>query len=664
MLRILLALCLFASPYLPGTEALAQTEPPERVPAEAVEAGMGPTGQDVDADLGEAFDIDVLRGDLVPFVDGVALSLLHEHELAALTVSVVRNDALVLARGYGLADVANRQPVVAEETLFRIGSVSKTFIWTAAMMLAERGKLDLDADVNMYLRQVRVDDAFGAPVTMRHLMHHRAGFEDSMRLFAVADNDGRTLAELLAEHQPKRVFRPGARTSYSNWGSALAAQIVEDVANLPYAEFLQQEILFPLGMRDTTLAAPGAMNERQRARLAGGYKQGKGALATQNYMQIGPYWPAGGIASTATDMARWMRFHLNRGELDGTRLLRADTHAQMWTRAFDDRPAANDVAHGFQDRHYRGLRSFGHGGGTAAFLTNMVMVPELGLGVFLSQNSTHSRSPISQLPDRIIDRMAGLDLRADVEVEAGEAGALSEVAGTYLHNRRVFSSFAAVLGLAATATVQPLSGDALRISSGSEARQFRRVEGQRDVFEAVDGSRIAFLRDGGGRVTAAADSMGVHTLEKVGAIGAPSTLFIAMGAAALLALTTLLGFWWRMGRYRDGGFASTIAAAIGLLAALAMIALLVTVGLMVTAFASFDLSTMPGNYPSPEMLNVHYAGWLLAGAAIAMLFALWPAWSGSRWGLWRRLHFSVFALTLAFLAFLLWQWRMIGAPLY
>jgi CubicO group peptidase (beta-lactamase class C family) len=652
MLRLCLAFLLAVAPWAASAQDEAEPDTPEGEPIGVADDGF------------ESHHARVSREDLQAYVDGVVLALMREHGLGALTLSVVVDDALLLANGYGHADITGGRAVEAEDTLFRIGSVSKTFTWTAVMMLVERGQLDLDADVNMYLKQLRVDDAFGQPVTMRHLMHHRAGFEDSMQVFAVADNDRRPLAELLAEHQPKRVFAPGARTSYSNWGSALAAQIVEDVANLPYGEFLRQEILFPLGMRDTVSTAPADMNERNRARLATGYKQGKGALATQGYMQIGPYWPAGGIASTATDMARWMRFHLNRGELEGTRLLRADTHAQMWTRGFDDRPAANDVSHGFQDRHYRGLRSFGHGGGTAAFLTNMVLVPELGLGVFLSQNSTHSRSPISQLPDRIIDRMAGLDLRADVEVEAGEAGALSEVAGTYLHNRRVFSSFAAVLGLAATATVQPLSGDALRISSGGEARQFRRVEGQRDVFEAADGSRIAFLRDGGGRVTAAADSMGVHTLEKVGAIGAPSTLFIAMGAAALLALTTLLGFWWRMGRYRDGGFASTIAAAIGLLAALAMIALLVTVGLMVTAFASFDLSTMPGNYPSPEMLNVHYAGWAVAGTAIAMLFALWPAWSGSRWGLWRRLHFSVFALTLAFLAFLLWQWRVIGAPLY
>jgi CubicO group peptidase (beta-lactamase class C family) len=601
--------------------------------------------------------------DLEAFVEGAVGYLRREHGLAALSVAVVKDDAVLFARGFGVSDLAAGREADGD-TLFRIGSVSKTFTWTAVMMLAERGRLDLDADVNAYLRDVRVAPAFGQPVTLRHLMHHRAGFEDSMRLFAVADGDTRTLAELLAEHQPKRVYPPGARTSYSNWGSALAAQIVEDVAGEPYGEFLRREMLEPLGMHNTTWTAPGALDAATRARLATGYRKGPGALEVQGYMQIGAYWPAGGIASSAAEMARWMRFHLNRGELDGVRLMRADTHAQMWTRAFDDRPLAADVAHGFQDRPYRGLRSYGHGGGTAAFLTNMVLVPELGLGVFLSQNSTSSASPIRWLPDQVIDQVAGFKAVPALAVEAGDAGAAAEFAGSYLQNRRVFSSFAAVLGTAGVAKVTPLSGDVLLLSAGGESVQYRRLEGQRDTFEAAGGQRVAFLRDGGGRVAALADSMGVHTLEKVGALGNPQTLFLAMGAAGLLTLTTLLGFWWRLGRPRRGGFASSVAASIGLLAALATMAFAVAVGLLLAGFASFDLSTLPGNYPSSAMLNVHYAGWILAGAAAAMLFALWPAWSGSGWGLWRRLHFSVYALTLAALALLLWQWRVIGAPVY
>ncbi|MEO8011614.1 MAG: serine hydrolase domain-containing protein, partial [Dokdonella sp.] len=193
---------------------------------------------------------------LSAYVDGVVSSFQREHGLAALTVAVVKDDDLLLGRAYGFSDIEGARRAEAETSLFRIGSVSKTFTWTAVMMLVERGLLDLDADLNGYLKQVKVNEAFGQPVTMRQLMHHRAGFEDSLRLFAVADDDTRSLAELLAEHLPKRVYPPGMRTSYSNWGAGLAAQVVEDVAGEPYGVFLQREILDPLGMRDTTWTPP------------------------------------------------------------------------------------------------------------------------------------------------------------------------------------------------------------------------------------------------------------------------------------------------------------------------------------------------------------------------------------------------------------------------
>jgi CubicO group peptidase (beta-lactamase class C family) len=431
-------------------------------------------------------------------VEGVARALQHEHGIPGLTVSVVQGDALVLARGYGLADIKSERPVLPEETLFRIGSVSKTFTWTAVMMLAERGRLDLDADVNLYLRTVRVADAFGAPVTLRHLRHHRGGFEDTLRVFTVRDGDPRSLPELLAEHQPARVFPPGARTSYSNWGAALAAQVVEDASGIPFGDFLRAEILEPLGMADTTWTPPAAMESALAARLATGYRPARGGVEGGDYLQLGAYWPAGGMASTATDMARWMRFHLNGGTLDGTRLMAPETHAAMWTRAYDDRPAAADVAHGFQDRVYRGVRTFAHGGGTATFLTNMVLVPELGVGVFLSQNSAHAYEPIVQVPNRIVDHLAGHGYQAALAAE-GATEPLGDLAGTYLGNRRVFTTFAKIVGATSVATVTPVSAETIAVAALGETTLFRRLPDAPDTFEDASGGRIAFLRDGDGR---------------------------------------------------------------------------------------------------------------------------------------------------------------------
>ena len=649
------AFLMFVSALILLTSPLAAQEEVEFVMVPAVLVDDDRAAAETARDI----DVDVVA--LAEYLRGVVASIERDEGLAALTLSVIKDDELLMAEGFGLADIGSGRPVVPDETLFRIGSVSKTFTWTAVMMLAEDGLLDLDTDVNEYLIDVEVREAFGEPVTLRHLMHHRAGFEDSMQLFAVADDDPRSRSQLLSEHQPKRVFPPGTRTSYSNWGSALAAQIVEDVSGVHYGEFLRDQILDPLNMHDTTWQPPGQMDEAERSRLATGYKRKSGAFDIQGYLQIGAYWPAGGMASTATDMARWMRLHLNGGELEGVRLLESDTHARMWTRGFDDRPEAVDVAHGFQDRPYRGIRTLGHGGGTAAYLTQMVMAPELGLGIFLSYNSAHTAAPFRLVPDLVIDH--AIDHRwqpvlAEEDEEAAEG--LAELAGTYLGNRRVFSSFAALFGLMNTATVTPMTGDAIRLDSGGESTYLRRLGG--DVFEAGDGQRVAFIRDDRDRVVALADSMGVHSAERVGWFRNPNTFFLALGLAAFLALTSTLGAWRNYGRGVSGGFASRMAGVGVLAGVLTMTALVGGIVALVMSLAEFDISRMSEFYPDLAMLFTHYAGWSVAAAAGVMLLAQWPVWSGSGWGLFRRLHFALFTLAMLFLVVMLWQWRVIGAP--
>ena len=602
----------------------------------------------------------VLHTDISDYVNGVIASQRREHQLSAVTVSVIHGDSLIFARGYGLADIDFNQPVQVNQTLFRIGSVSKTFTWTAVMMLVEQGMLDLDADVNTYLNDVQVNEAFGEPVTMRHLMSHRAGFEDAIRIFAVPDDDPRTLSELLSDHQPKRVYPPGQRTSYSNWGAALAAQIVEDVSGVSYKSYLQQEILNPLGMNHTELDFPGEMTGEQREHLAEGYKTRQGALGIQNYMQLGGYWPAGGMASTATDMARWMQFHLNGGQLGSVQLMTAETHNDMWTRAYNDRPNGADVAHGFQDRPYRGLRLLGHGGGTAAFLTNMVMVPELNLGIFVSQNGTYGYSLIGKLPASIINVVHGETYQPYLFDEAS-VDELSELEGTYLDNRRVFSTFAALLGLGSAAALSPVSDSAIVLSRQGESTYYQKMAGLTDVFEDAEGDRLSVIRDDRGRVAALADAMGVHTLEKVGLIGNPNTFFGAFVLVLLLTFTSLMGTWRRFGQGEGQGYLSRIAGLARFLAALSVLIFTAAVVYLTVSMSDFDISTMSENYPSYAMFITHYAGWLVAAMSLVALIGLWPAWKAPEWKLVRRLHYTLYAFSLIFLAILLWQWRVIGA---
>ncbi|MCG6116863.1 MAG: beta-lactamase family protein [Aquimonas sp.] len=632
-------------------EPLPALEPELELEPERPAAPPSPTDEATPA----AHAADALPG----FIDGLAEGLRREHALAGLGLAVVRSGRPPLLLAYGQADLATGREVDPERSLFRIGSVSKTFIWTLAMMLAERGQLDLDADVNGYLKSVTVAPAFGAPVTMRDLMHHRAGFEDSVQVFSVGDDDPRPLAQLLAAHQPRRVYPPGARTSYSNWGSALAAQVLEDAAGRPYEDLLRAELLEPLGMRDTDWSPPARLEGDRAAQLAIGYRPHDGGLGAQAYMQLGAYWPAGGMLSSPADMARWISFHLGGGELDGVRLLSPQMHARLFSRGFTDRPLGADLAHGFQDRPFRGQRVLGHGGATSAYLANLMLVPEQGLGVFIAQNSGQSRSLVYTLPEQILEHALGLSPPAVLYAgERAEAGALADVAGTYLNNRRVFSSFTAVFAAFSPIRVEAVSADTLLLHQGERPQRFRRVA--EDVFESAGGQRVAVLRDGGS-VVGLADGSGVHSLERVGWFGNPLSLLAGFALSLLFGLFALFGALWRLGRTRSGGAVDAIAVGAGLIGAVSVLALLVCGLLLAVAMDATGPADLVGNYPLPQMLWMHYAGWAQVIAAGLMLLTLAPVWTSSRLGLLRRLGYSLFTVSMVFLAIQLWHWRVIGA---
>ncbi|HET6326325.1 MAG TPA: serine hydrolase domain-containing protein, partial [Planctomycetaceae bacterium] len=149
--------------------------------------------------------------DLEAFFDGALMVQLESKHIAGAVVAVVVGDKLVFSKGYGYADVETGRPVDPQTTLFRIASVSKLFTWTAVMQLVEEGKLDLDADVNVYLKGtgVQIPPAFGKPITLKNLLTHSAGFEDRpIGLFAHQPSD-KPLAESLKNDIPARVRPPG-----------------------------------------------------------------------------------------------------------------------------------------------------------------------------------------------------------------------------------------------------------------------------------------------------------------------------------------------------------------------------------------------------------------------------------------------------------------------
>ena len=172
--------------------------------------------------------------ELEAFLDDFFAGAMEEYHIAGAAIAVVKDGQLFFAKGYGYADIKNKIPVDAEQTIFRIGSVGKTLTWTAVMQLVEQGKLDLDADVNTYL-DFRIPETYPQQITLKHLMAHTSGFEDRLIGSLVSDaSDVIPARQWLISHMSARVRPPGEAAGYSNYNAMLAGYIVARVSGEPY----------------------------------------------------------------------------------------------------------------------------------------------------------------------------------------------------------------------------------------------------------------------------------------------------------------------------------------------------------------------------------------------------------------------------------------------
>ena len=631
----------------------AQTPLPDAVPATPDEAVASQVVEPSAEDLA-----------LEAYIDGVIATRMREHGAPGISVAVVRDGRTLFTKGYGLANVEEGIPADSD-TLFRIGSVSKLYVWTLLMMLHDRGLLDLDADVNTYLKGMQIPEAFGQPITMTDLMAHRAGFEDSLSGFSQGNNveePGRPdLTTYLANTIPERIYPPGARSSYSNWGATLSAKIVEDIAGVPYEEFLEKELLLPLSLNMTTMRGPDVMAPEFRERLSVGYHVVGGRPVVGAYMSPKSSTPAGSMSASGEDMARWMLFHLGRGTLDGVTLMKPETHDLMWTRHFSDRPFGSDAGLGFYTRKVNGVDIFGHGGATATFYTDMILAPSLDLGVFVSQNTTGNPRLILDFGPLVVEYLAGKPARPAGDPDY--AGNVADYAGTYMNNRRVFSKFARLFSAATSIKVTPAADNSgLTISAGDVTQFVSPVPGAPDTFENSSGERAVFGRDANGAVTHFSDFTGFHSYDKVGFKDQGRTLFFAIGLAVFLSLTTLVGIWRRRGKPKPIASVNVLARYWPPVAAIGVLAFGVAF-LLMTQQALSGFWVFFANYPPASVKAVHGLGLVLCVIAAAGLISLWPVWRTAAFGAFRKLHISIFIVSLVFLAVMLKVWNVVFAPI-
>ncbi len=267
-------------------------------------------------------------------VDDFIKSEMRLRHIPGLSLAVVRNGRVIKAKGYGLANVELKVPATPD-SVYQIGSMTKQFTAAGIMLLVENGTVSLDEAIDKYLPDLPLA---WRGVTVRHLLTHTSGIKDFADLADTETERAKdyTKAQIIALVSGAPLeFRPGEKWNYSNTGYFLLGMIIERVSGKPYEDFLRERIFQPLGMVDTRL---NDLNEIVPSRAAG-YVLRNGHLYNGQPVSPTHTYGAGGLLSTAADLAKW------DAALYTERVLRKSSLEQMLTPATlnDSQPARNSV---------------------------------------------------------------------------------------------------------------------------------------------------------------------------------------------------------------------------------------------------------------------------------------------------------------------------------
>jgi len=448
------------------------------------------------------------RADLEAWLDGFIPFAIAKGNIAGGVVVVVKDGEVLLEKGYGYADVAKKLPVDPERTLFRPGSVSKLFTWTAVMQQVEQGKIDLDADVNQYLDFKIPPGPDGEPVRMRDIMTHTAGFEESVKEL-ISEDESRILSigETLKRWVPERIFKAGTTPAYSNYATALAGYIVERTSGVPFDDYVDRNIFQPLGMAHSSFRQPLPAN--LKANMSQGYEIATGEPQGYELINLAP---AGALAATGSDMARFMIAHLQDGAYGDARILSEATAKEMHSTPLTIIPNVNRMDLGFYETDRNGHRIVAHGGDTQYFHSDVQLFLDDGVGYFISFNSSGKDGAVGPLREAFYHDFAdryfpGPAAEGTVDEATAKAHAAA-IAGSYISSRRAESSFLSVLNLLQPVKVVvnadgTISSPTLKDLNGEPSKWkeiapwlWRKVGGkERLAADVVDGKVVRFTAE-------------------------------------------------------------------------------------------------------------------------------------------------------------------------
>lgn len=653
------------------------------------------------------------------FFDEVVPLIMESSHIVGTSLSVVHGTqghgdklALSLYKGYGMANIETQDPVDPHTTLFRPGSISKLFLWTGIMQLVDGGKVDLTQDICVYLEcdaipslQESNNPENYSNITLNDLMSHTPGFEDYMFNLMIKDPAKlMSLEQIVSHRKVKRVRPPGTEIAYSNYGSMLAGRIIEAVSGLGFEDYIEQHVFEPLGMKHSTFRQP--LPELLASNMSLGYTYSANEEMEAKEFELIQGTPAGGLSSSAADMALFMQAHLSV-EDGGSGLLEPETMERMQSLLFRPNPHLDmGFAHGFMDMSTNGLRVIGHGGDTMYFHSLLFLVPEYNLGVYFSFNTGREGIPdfpTFKLFQRFMDNFFPAPTGLEIVASQSESGGISnkiwglyqqfvdywypptpqpletvegeakdsklDYAGTYRTNRRSETDMTKVNSLFMTFSVKNGNETGRLIVSSflmPEDQEYIEIEPQ--VFQKVDGQdRLLFLLDSDNNKVKSlfVNSFPVMTFVRCSwwetrTFNIPVVLF---GQLCILAgflvwpLRPVRRFviskvsstprQWNDSTEMEAIVAERVATAV-------VLAYLSFYGGFIYISVSVDL-IFGGSLP----LWPFYLPWIAFALGVPLPFLAMRSWQKRYWGTFFRLFYTLFAVSVQGFFWFMWQWGFV-----
>lgn len=353
--------------------------------------------------LCESSGQEIPEKELTSKLDSYIQQVMEKFDIPGMTVAVTKGDQIIYTGSFGVRDLNTKEPM-KPEYLFHMASVSKPFVATAIMQLVERGKMNLDEPVVTYLPYFKLADERYKDITIRQMLNHTSGMPDvdDYEWDKPQYDEGAAERYVRSLKDEKMIASPGERWQYSNMAFDALGDVIAKVSGQPFEIYVKENILRPLGMTESTFLRKETTPELRTTPHVWKLHP----VVTDVYPYNRRHAPSSTLNSSVIEMSKWALANLNKGELNGKRILDAKSYELLWgpsARVNDQ----SQVGLSWFLGNYRETSTVSHGGGDTGYRSHCTLLPEKDIGVILASN--YDRTPMGSIRNGVLDILLGYE---------------------------------------------------------------------------------------------------------------------------------------------------------------------------------------------------------------------------------------------------------------